>query len=134
MKIERRTLVAWADGSCRRGCFLAAWCGVFLIAAYDMHFAWAFRDEFASWELNPLMRWTAGAIGLVAVFAFKVAALLFVTALIWHCRRQRRMIARFLTVFVVVVHAALATHYVMGHQPQTDADLAWCVAAVCGPK
>ena len=134
MKIGRRTLFAWARCGCRRTCLLIAWCGVFLITAYDMHFAWTFRDEFASWELNPLMRWTADTVGMVAVFGFKVAALLFVTTLIWYCRHHRRMISRFLTLFVVGVHAALATHYMIGHQPPTDADLAWCVAAVCGPK
>src|SRR5262245_36697091 len=123
MKVERRHLSS-RFGPCgfRGAGFMVAWICVFLIAAYDIYFAWSFRDTFASWELNPLVRWAVETVGLFVVFGFRLAALVFVSALVWHCRKQRRAIACVLTVFVVGVHAALAAHYVIGHQQPTNYD------------
>lgn len=126
MKIEQRSHVIFAYRGLLWGC---AWLSVFFIAAYDIYFAWNFREELASWELNPLVRWAVDHVGLLAILAFKFAGLLLVAALVWHSRRQRRSLAHFLTGFVVGVHALLAVHYVVGYQQPTTYDLACRSAA-----
>lgn len=118
----------------RRLLLCCAWASVSLVAAYDTYFAWTFREVLPSWELNPLVRWGVDHIGLLSILAFKFAGLIFVGALVWHCRRQRMMLARCLTIFVVGVHMLLALHYVAGHQQPTTYDLACRSAALWHTK
>lgn len=126
MKIER---IGVPSTAARRLLLVCVWLGVLLVAAYDIYFAWSFRDVFASWELNPVVRWGVDHFGLLAFLAFKIAGLILVAGLVWHCRRQRQLLAHFLTVFVISVHALLAVFYVIGYQQPTAYDLACRSAA-----
>jgi hypothetical protein len=98
--------------------FSLAWLFIGSTALYDAHFAWQYRAELQSWELNPLARWCAGNLGLVAVFAFKLAGLLFAGGLAIYCRCCRPRLEPLLTLTIAGVYALLALHYLhIAHQP-----------------
>ena len=103
---------------------VSAWAFAFLVAAYDSCFAWTYRDVLSSWELNPLVLWSAARVGLVAVIGFKLLGLVLAAGLALHYRRARPPLARSLTQFVFGVYALLAIHYVVGHQQPTEYELA----------
>jgi hypothetical protein len=98
----------------RRVLFACAWAFTFLAAAYDGYFAWQYRHVLQEWELNPLVRWAAAAVGLAGVLAFKLAGLLFAAGLAAYCRRRRRELAWPLTLSVTLVYALLSLHYYLG--------------------
>lgn len=100
----------------RRFLFPAVWGFIFLAAVYDSYFAWQYREVLHSWELNPLVRWAAERVGLVAIFGFKFAALVFALALAWHCRRGHHQLGHALTVIAAGAYALLMLHYVVEYQ------------------
>lgn len=113
----------------RRGWLALAWLTISAAAAYDVYFAWAHRHVLATWELNPLIVWATGHVGLLAVCAFKLVGLALTGGLVWRLQRTRRSLAQHLTVFVLAVHGALALLYAVGHQQPTHYDLACREAA-----
>jgi len=120
MKIQRRCLAARE----RTALFAIAWTTALLVAGYDCYFAWHYREVLASWELNPLVLWSAARIGLLAVIGIKLVGLTLAAGLAWHCRRARPPLSRSLTQFVFGVYALLAVHYVVGYQQPTEYELA----------
>ena len=111
-----------------------AWTFAFLVAAYDSCFAWMYREVLPSWEMNPLVLWTAARVGLLAVIGFKLMGLVLAAGLTLHCRRTRPPLARSLTQFVFGVYALLAVHYVIGHQQPTEYEVACRSSAVLRDK
>jgi hypothetical protein len=107
----------------RRVLFACAWVFTFLAAAYDGYFAWQYRQVLQEWELNPLVRWAASAIGLGGVLAFKLGGLLFAAGLAAYCRRWRRELAWPLTLTVTLAYALLSLHYYVGSR-QADGTVA----------
>ncbi len=69
--------------------FAAAWLLIVVAAGYDTYFAWREREAFELWEMNPIVRWTAKAGGLQAVFLFKAAGLAFGIGLAIYCHFNR---------------------------------------------
>jgi hypothetical protein len=94
--------------------FALAWAFVFLAAAYDARFAWAYRDVIVSWEVNPLARWLAGQFGIAAVLALKFAGLAFAACVAAYYGRRRRRAAWALTLTVALAYALLTVHYYLG--------------------
>jgi hypothetical protein len=88
-----------------------SWLMISFAAAYDGYFAWENRNDLATWEVNPLARWAAQAIGLVAVLVFKgiVLALGAGTALYGY-RRNRRLVWS-MTAVVGVPYTVLSLYY-----------------------
>lgn len=87
------------------------WLFVLGVAIYDAGFAWYYRADMASWEMNPLACWMAGSFGLTAVFGFKFAALAFAAGLATYLHIRRRRLERPLTLGISGAHGALLIHY-----------------------
>jgi hypothetical protein len=94
--------------------FSLLWTFVFLVAAYDIGFAWYYRAVFPVWELNPLARWIAGLGGVEAVFGFKALLILFAALVAVYCYRSRHWLSTPYTAFVSAVHFLLSLHYLVG--------------------
>jgi len=88
---------------------------VFVVAVYDVSFAWHNRANFQDWELNPLARELGRLHGLGAVFGFKAAGLGFAVLVAAYCYRCRHWLTIPYTVFSSGVHLALSLHYLIGH-------------------
>jgi hypothetical protein len=98
-----------------------SWLLISLAAVYDGYFAWENRSDLATWEINPLARWAAQAIGLVAVLAFKalVLALGVGIALVGN-RRQPRLVWS-MTIAVGLPYAVLSLYYWTAPHQQLEA-------------
>jgi hypothetical protein len=94
--------------------FALAWVFVVAVAAYDVHFAWYYRECFDAWEMNPLARWGARLGGLEAVLALKAGLLLFAVAVAAYCHCRRHWLEVPYTLIVGSVHLVLSVHYLVG--------------------
>ncbi len=88
---------------------VAAWCFVYLAAAFDAAFALYHRETFQEWELNPAAR----HLGLPGILVVKVVGLLFCLGLVYYCRARHPGHARFLTVANVAVHGGMLAAYLL---------------------
>jgi hypothetical protein len=95
--------------------FVAAWLFVFLVAGYDVYFAWVNREGFHVWEMNPLARWAAELCGLGVVFGIKAALVVFAALVAAYCYRCRHRLLTPYTAFVSGVHLCLSIQYLIGH-------------------
>jgi hypothetical protein len=93
-----------------------AWSFIVGTAAYDSYFAWQFRDEFLSWELNPLAGWLARTFGFHAVLAFKAAWLALALSLALYCHRHHQGLTKKLTLVIAAAYLLLALYYVVGQR------------------
>jgi hypothetical protein len=98
----------------RNAVLLLAWVFVILVAAYDVYFAWQYREVFAVWEENPLARWVAQGYGLAAVFGMKTVLLGFAVAVGAYCHYRRHRLEVPYTLTVWAMHLALSLHYLIG--------------------
>jgi hypothetical protein len=88
-----------------------SWLLISLAAIYDGYFAWENRDDLATWEINPLARWAAHAVGLAAVLGFKALVLaLGIGIALFGNRRQPRLVWS-MTAAVGLPYAALSLYY-----------------------
>jgi hypothetical protein len=94
--------------------FALAWVFVFVVSAYDMHFAWQYRDGFQLWEMNPAARILAGLFGLWFVFAFKACLLGFAALVGVYCYRNQHRLTAPYTALVSTIHLGLSCHYAVG--------------------
>jgi hypothetical protein len=97
----------------RRVLFVLVWLIVLAAASYDAHFAWRYREAMEEWELNPLARWAAREVGLVAIFCFKFAGLAFAAGLASYCVRRQLRGGWPLTLAVLGLYTWLSLHYVV---------------------
>jgi hypothetical protein len=97
-----------------RKLFALAWAFVFVVAAYDVYFAWQYRAVFNVWEMNPLARWTARLAGIGAVFGLKAALIVFAALVAAYCYRCRHWLTAPYTAIVGGVHFLLSLHYLIG--------------------
>jgi hypothetical protein len=88
--------------------FALTWAFVLAVAAYDGFFAWHYRQEFRTWEVNPLARRLADCYGLASVFALKGAAVVFAAAVAACCQRRRHPLTGPYTLAVGGLHLLLS--------------------------
>jgi hypothetical protein len=94
--------------------FASIWCLVLVVGGYDGYFALQNRDDFASWEINPVARWVVQSFCIEAMVALKFAGLLFATIVAVCCHRLRNRLAIPLTVFVSCCYLFLSIQYAVG--------------------
>jgi hypothetical protein len=94
--------------------FLLAWAFVGAVAAYDVHFAWRYREVFQEWEMNPVARWATGLWGLGAVAVLKMALLGFALGVAAYCHRRHHRLEVPLTLVVSGAHLVLSVCYLCG--------------------
>jgi hypothetical protein len=98
----------------RRSLLVLIWGLVFVAAGYDALFAWQYREGLQLWEQNPLARWAAREMGLLAVLAAKFAGLAFAAWVAFYCGRHRSALQWPLSLTVATAYAGLSLHYVVG--------------------
>jgi hypothetical protein len=99
------------NGLIRTASLAAIWIGVASVAFYDACFAWDYRTEMSSWELNPVATWGVQAFGVLPVLAFKAGELVFCVGLALYCHRRYPHLANRLTVTVGCLYLLLGIHY-----------------------
>jgi hypothetical protein len=91
-----------------------AWTFIVAAAVYDGLFAWEHRQEFSSWERNPLAAGMVGAVGLPAVLGFKATGLAFAFLVAVACHRRHQRLANVLTGSIGTAYLALVLVYSAG--------------------
>ena len=100
----------------RRGILLATvWSFVVLAAAYDSYFAWREQAAIDAWEMNPVARWAAGALGVQALIGFKAAGIAYGLGLAVFCHRHYHVLGRRLTTTAGSAYLLLAAYYIFCH-------------------
>lgn len=92
-----------------------AWTFTFVIAGYDVYFAWQYRAYFQSWEMNPLARWIAQDYGLTSVFVLKLGFLGFGVLVAAYCHFRRHYLELPYTLIVSAMHLWLSLHYLLAN-------------------
>lgn len=95
--------------------FGLAWGFIIVVAAYDTHFAWRYRDMLPHWEMNPLVCWTFASFGLEGVILFKAVGLAFALGLAGYCYWRRPRLEAPFTWTVGGVYFLLSLHYLLGY-------------------
>jgi hypothetical protein len=88
--------------------FVVAWMFIVAVALLGAGFAWVHRDSMACWELNPVMRQLAGALGPAAAIALRLLTVAFGVVVVSLARRAWRVVA---TGCVGGMHVALLMVY-----------------------
>jgi hypothetical protein len=100
----------------RRGILLTAvWSFIVIAAGYDSYFAWREQAAIDAWEMNPLARWAAGALGVQTLIAFKAAGLAYGLALAVFCHRHYHRLGRRLTMTAGSAYLLLSAYYLFCH-------------------
>ena len=97
----------------RRGILLTAvWSFVVIAAAYDSYFAWREQAAIDVWEMNPVARWAAGALGVQALIGFKAVSITYGLGLAVFCHRHYHVLGRRLTTTAGSAYLLLAAYYI----------------------
>jgi hypothetical protein len=100
----------------RRGILLAAvWSFVVIAAGYDSYFAWREQAAIDAWEVNPVARWAAGALGLKTLIGFKAGGIAYGLGLAVFCHRHYHKLGRRLTTTAGSAYLLLSAYYVFCH-------------------
>jgi len=100
----------------RRGILLTAvWSFVVIAAAYDSYFAWREQAAIDVWEMNPVARWAAGALGVQALICFKAVGIAYGLGLAVFCHRHYHVLGRRLTTAAGSAYLLLAAYYIFCH-------------------
>jgi hypothetical protein len=100
----------------RRGILLTAvWSFVVIAAGYDSYFAWREQAAIDAWEVNPVARWAAGALGVQALIGFKAAGIAYGLGLAVFCHRHYHRLGRRLTTTAGSAYLLLSAYYIFCH-------------------
>jgi hypothetical protein len=87
---------------------LVMWAFVWGMTVFDTGFAWAYRQTFNQWEMNPIAAALAAHWGLAAALSFRLVTVAGGCLVICLARRHVRWTA---TTLVFAVHFALLVVY-----------------------
>jgi hypothetical protein len=87
---------------------LVMWVFVWVMTAFDTGFAWAYRQTFNQWEMNPIATSVAAHWGFHAALCFRILTVGGGCLVICLARRRVRWFA---TSFVFAVHLGLLLVY-----------------------
>ena len=100
----------------RRGILLTAvWSFVVIAASYDSYFAWREQAAIDAWEVNPVARWTAGALGVRTLIGLKAAGIAYGIGLAVFCHRHYDRLGRRLTTTAGSAYLLLSAYYIFCH-------------------
>ncbi len=100
----------------KRGILLTAvWLFVVIAAGYDSYFAWREQVAIDGWEMNPVARWAAGAVGVQTLIGFKAAGIAYGIGLAVFCHRHHHILGRRLTTIVGSAYLLLSAYYIVCH-------------------
>ncbi len=88
-----------------------AWMFILLVAAYDVYFAWHYREVFECWEQNPVARRAVRLCGVGGVLGFRVGMTIFAVGVAVCCHRRRHRLCVPYTSVVAGVHGVLLLCY-----------------------
>src|SRR5271157_4395379 len=95
--------------------FGLTWAFILAVAGWDTYFAWHYRAVFDAWEMNPFPCWLVHKFGLGAVFGFKAAVMVFITAIALLCYHRRHRLTTLYTAFISSTHVYLLLHYLVAY-------------------
>jgi hypothetical protein len=93
----------------------AVWSFVVIAAGYDSYFAWREQAAIEAWEMNPVARWAARALGVQTLIGFKAAGIAFGIGLAVFCHRRHHRLARGFTTIVGSAYLLLSAYYIVCH-------------------
>src|SRR3984893_10168828 len=99
----------------RRILLAAVWSFVVIAAGYDSYFAWREQAAIDAWEMNPVARWAAGALGVQTLIGFKAAGIAYGLGLAVFCHRHHHTLGRRLTTTAGSAYLLLSAYYIFCH-------------------